>query len=186
VIAVDKHADRIQAIANDVSYAMTADATDMEVIDGLGLENVDGVVITMADNMDASIVTTMACKEHGVETIIARAKNEIHGRILEKLGASRVVYPEREMGERIVHYLTARDFTDWIDLSPEYSLVEMPVPAAWVGKSLHSLELRQKFGLNIVGIRRGEKMEMQFPPKEPLEKDMILYVIGKNTQLEQL
>ncbi len=185
VVIVDSNAEKIQAIAPAVSYALAADVTEPETIENLGLGNVDGVVITMVDHMDASIVTAMLCKEHGVGMIVARAKNDIHGKILEKIGVDQIVFPEQEMGERIGKYLTAQNFTDWIALSTDYSLVEFSVPLAWVGKSLAEVDVRKKYGLNVVGIRQGGQMHMQFSPTEHLSRDMLLYVIGSNRDLDR-
>lgn len=185
VIAVDKDCEKIQMIADEVSYAMTADAEDPEAIEGLGLKNVDGAIITMVNNMEASIVAAMMCQDLGVKYIVARAKNDMHGRILEKIGVTKVVYPEQEMGERIGRYIAAGDFMDWIALSPEFSLVELPMPKEWAGKSLAELNVRKKYGFNIVGIRKGNEMILQFSPGAPLEEDNILFVIGKNEDLEK-
>ena len=116
--------------------------------------------------------------------MVARARNEIHGRILEKIGVTKVVYPEQEMGERIGRYIAAQDFMDWIALSSEYSLVEMKMPAEWAGKTLIDLRLREQFGFNVVGMKTGDEMIMRFDPSQPLDPDQVLYVIGKNQNLE--
>lgn len=184
VIAVDSDPEKIQMIADEVSYAMTADVEDPEAIDSLGLKNVDGAVITMVDHMEASIVAAMMCQELGIKYIVARAKNEIHGRILDKIGVTKVVYPEQEMGNRIGRYIAAQDFMDWIALSPEFSLVELATPEEWAGKSLVELDLRNKYGFNVIGMKKNGKMVLQFKPSNPLEADTVLYIIGKNTDLE--
>ena len=185
VIAVDHDSEKIQMIADEVSYAMTADVEDPEAIESLGLKNVDGAVITMVNHMEASIVAAMMCQDLGMKYIVARAKNDMHGRILTKIGVSKVVYPEQEMGERIGRYIAAQDFMDWIALSPEFSLVEVAMPREWAGKSLAELDVRKKYGFNVVGIKKGSEMIMQFDPNEPLEDDDVLFVIGKNADLEK-
>lgn len=185
VLAVDQDAERVARIADEVSYAVQADVADEEAMDGLGLAHMDGAVIAVADNMEASIVIAMKCKECGIPQIVATGKNEVHGKVLEKLGVNRVVYPEREMGVRVGKYLTARDFSDWINLSRDYSMVEMEIPEDWVGKSLKELDLRKRFGMNIAGIRVGNHMDLQFSPDEKLKKDMMLYVIGRDRDLER-
>ena len=184
VIAVDRDPEKVQMIADEVSYAMMADVEDPEAISSLGLKNVDGAIITMVDHMEASIVAAMMCQEMGVGYVVARARNEIHGRILEKIGVTKVVYPEQEMGERIGRYIAAQDFMDWIALSSEYSLVEMKMPAEWAGKTLIDLRLREQFGFNVVGMKTGDEMIMRFDPSQPLDTDQVLYVIGKNQNLE--
>lgn len=185
VIAVDNDPEKIQMIADEVSYAMTADVEDPEAIASLGLKNVDGAIITMVNHMEASIVAAMMCQELGMQYIVARAKNEMHGRILEKIGVSKVVYPEQEMGERIGRYIAAQDFMDWIVLSPDFSLVEMVMPREWTGKTLAELDLRKKYGFNVVGIKKGSDMVMQFDPGQALDGQDILFVIGKNIDLEK-
>ncbi len=185
VIAVDNDSEKIQMIADEVSYAMTADVEDPEAIESLGLKNVDGAIITMVNHMEASIVAAMMCQDLGLKYIVARAKNDMHGRILEKIGVSKVVYPEQEMGERIGRYIAAQDFMDWIALSPDFSLVEVAMPQEWVGRSLVELNLRKKYGFNVVGIKRGSQMIMQFDPNEALEAEDVLFVIGKNRDLEK-
>lgn len=185
VVAVDSSHERIQQIADEVNYAVTMDVTDAESIKSLGLDNMDGAVIALADEMEASIVIAMTCMDYGIRHIVARAKNEVHGKILEKIGVDRVVYPEREMGARIGRFLTARDFSDWITLSKDYSLVEMSVPSSWAGRSLIDLNLRNTYGFNVVGIRIGDKMDMCFSPKEKLSSNMMLYVIGQDQDLEK-
>lgn len=185
VVAVDQDADRVAQVADEVSYAVQADVADEEAMDGLGLEHMDGAVIAVADNMEASIVIAMKCKECKIPQIVATGKNEVHGKVLEKLGVTRVVFPEREMGVRVGKYLTARDFSDWINLSNDYSMVEMEIPSAWVGKTLRELDLRNKYGMNIAGIRVNNHMELQFSPDEKLRKDMRMYVIGKDKDLQR-
>ncbi len=185
VTAVDCDPDKIQMIADEVSYAMTLDVEDPDAIMDLELKNMDGAVVTMADQMEASIVAAMTCVETGVPYTVARAKNEIHGRILERIGVNKVVYPEQEMGERIGRYIAAQDFMDWIALSPEYSLVELAMPGEWVGKSLVELDLRNRYGFNVVGMKKGDGIVMQLDPHMSMEAGTVLYVIGKNVDLEK-
>ena len=171
VVAVDQDADRVAQIADDVSYAVQVDVADEDAMSGLGMEHMDGAVIAVASNMEASIVIAMKCKEYNIPQIIATGKNE-------------VVFPEVEMGARVGKYLTARDFSDWINLSNDYSMVEMAIPSAWVGKTLRELDLRNKYGMNIAGIRINNHMNLQFSPDEKLQKDMQMYVIGKDKDLQ--
>ncbi len=185
VLVVDNNPDRVKEIADDVSCAMVADVTDPDQIAELGLSNMDGAVVAIANHMEASIVVTLACRDYGIKEIIARGKNDVHGRILGKIGVSRVVYPEKEMGVRIGHFLTVHDFTDWINLSPDYSLVEFKIPHDWYGKTLGELNLRSHYGFNVVGIRRGNQMDMEFQPDMVANRNMILYVVGKNSDLEK-
>ena len=185
VTAVDRDPEKIQMIADEVSYAMALDVEDPDAVAELDLKHMDGAVITMADQMEASIVAAMSCVEMKVGYVVARAKNEIHGRILKRIGVDKVVYPEQEMGERIGRYIAAQDFMDWIALSSEYSLVELIMPPEWEGKTLVELDLRNEHGFNVVGMKRGDEMIMQIDPRAALQKDTLLYVIGKNEDLEK-
>ncbi len=186
VIAVDKNPERIQMIASDVSYAMSADIEDPDIISVLGLRNVDGAVICIVEHLQSSIVAAMVCQEMKIPYVIARASSDMHGRILERLGVSKIVYPEQEMGERMGRYLAENDFMDWISLSSDVSLVELRVQEDWVGKSLAQLELRRKYDINVVGCRVDKQMSLSLGPDEPLTKDMTLYVIGSNEHLNAL
>ena len=186
VIIVDNDPDQIEEIAEEVSHALVVDVEDPDAISALGLKNVDGAVIAMIEHMEASIVAAMICLEMGIKDITARAANEMHGRILKKIGVTHVVYPEQEMGERIGRYIAAQDFMDWIALSPEFSLVELAVHPEWVGRSLAELNLRSQYGINVVGLRKGDNIIMRFSPKEPITADMTLYAIGSNDDLEQV
>ena len=185
VIAVDINPARIQMIAADVSYAQTAGVLDADAVEGLGLKNIDGAVITMVDHMEASIVIAMTCVDMKCPYILARARNETHGRILKKIGVNRVVYPEYEMGTRIGRFIDDRDFMDWIELSPDFSLVEIKVPNEWIGKSLLELNLRARHGLNVVGFKNEHGIVVTPAPSAVLEENLFLYVIGANTDLEK-
>lgn len=184
VVVVDKDPEVIQDIADDVSYAICADVEDAEVFANLGLRNLDGAIIAIAGNLEASIVTTMQCSEIGVPRILAKARNELHEKILKSVGASKVIYPEVEMGRRVAKYLVADSFADWIELSPLYSLVEMDIPENWCGKSLSELQIRERYNLNVIGIKEGDQVRINLDPNEPMKSGIILIVIGENHDLE--
>lgn len=186
VILVDRDPDKVQEAGDEVTYAVAADVTDQDAINTLGLGEMDGAVICMSDCMEANIVAAMMCKELGIKTIVARAKNEMHGKILKKIGVTRVVFPEMEMGTRIGRFLSAKGFADWIELSPDYSLVELEIPQDWIGKSLAQLDVRGKYGVNVIGMRCDGEMQMQFLPTDILRKKTMLFVVGKNQDLEKV
>lgn len=185
VIAVDIDPTKIQMISEDVSYAMTADVMDPEAVENLGLKNLDGAVVTMVDHMDASIVAATYCVDMKIPYVLARARNEMHGRILRKLGADRIVYPEQEMGVRVGRFMDDRDFMDWIELSPDFSLIEIACPKEWVGRSLMELNLRKEFDFNVVGLKNEDGMIVTPDPDEKLPEGMMMYIIGHNTDLEK-
>ena len=185
VLVVDKSYEKIQEISDQVSYAMKADVSDPEAMQALGGRNLDGAVVAVSESLEASIMATMLSKEMGIPYVLAKAKDRLQGTILEKVGADSVVYPEREMGSRVAKNLVSGTFSDWIELSSEYSMAETVIPAKWAGRSLSELKIREKYGINVVGIIQDEKVNVMFDPQEPLPVDGILIVIGANSVLEK-
>ncbi|MFR8548850.1 MAG: potassium channel family protein [Lachnospiraceae bacterium] len=185
IIVVDKDPEVIQEIADEVSYAICANVDDQDVFQNLGLRNLDGAIIAITEDLEASIVTTMQCSEIGIPRILAKARNNLHEKILRNVGAHKIIYPEVEMGRRMAKYLVADNFADWIELSPKYSLVEMEVPRQWCGKNLIELQIREKYNLNVIGIKYGDTVSVKIDPNEKLRDDEILIVVGENTDLEK-
>ncbi len=186
VLAIDAREENIQEIADKVTYAVRADVREPEVLRSLGVQNVDVAVIAVAENMEASIMATMQAKELGVPYVLAKAINALHGKILEKIGADRVIYPEQSMGLRVARNLMSGGFLDVFELSTEFSMAEFPVPGEWVGKSLQELQLRESHDINIIAIKVGDDVEINLDPVKPLEADWHLMAIGKNKVLESL
>lgn len=186
VIAVDNRMERVESIADQVSYAMKADFEEPEVVRSLGARNLDGVMVAVSENMEASVMAVLVCKEMGVPYVMAKAKNELHAKILKKIGADAVVLPEHEMGENIAKSLVSANFADWISLSSEYSIVEIAVPEKWIGKSLLELDVRRNYDVNVVGIKIGEKVEVTPAPEMPLEAGMVIILVGANSALQQI
>lgn len=185
-IVVDKDMERIEDIASKVSYAMQADFADPDVVRSLGTRNLDGVVVAVSDNMEASIMVTLVSKEVGVPYVLAKAKNQLHADVLKKIGADTVIFPEEEMGKRIARHLMSSSFADWIALSDKFSIVEAEVPVKWVGKTLTELDVRRIHNVNVVGIKRGEEVEVNPDPNIPLEEHAIVILVGENHTLEEL
>ena len=186
VIAVDMDPDRVDAAAETVTCAVVADVTEPDVLDNLGISNLDCVIIGVSTNMQASIMATILTKEKGVRFVVAKAENEIHKHILEKVGAEKIVFPEAEMGTRLARNLMGGEFVDLVELSKEFSMVEMPVPEAWIGKSLRELDVRGSYGLNIIGVKRGDNLKVNLNPENPMEKEMTLVIVGKNVDLAKI
>lgn len=157
VMVVDDSYEKIQEISDKVSYAMKADVTDKDALQALGARNLDGAVVAVSEHPEANIMATLLCKEMGIPLVVAKAKDKLQGTILEKVGADSVVYPEIEMGSRIAKSMVANEFVDWIELSNDYSIVEIAVPRRWEGKSLAELDVRKKYGITVVGVMQGEK-----------------------------
>lgn len=185
VIAVDNCYEKIQDIADSVSYAMCGDVTEPEFMKTIGARNLDGAVIAVSENLEAAIMATMISKEMGISYVLVKAMDELQGKILEKVGADSIVYPEIDMGERVAKKLISTEFIDWIELSPYYSLTEKLLPKQWEGKSLAELRVREKYGINVIGILKEDKMDMALDPSKPLQPDDMLFIIGKNSDLEK-
>lgn len=185
VLVIDDSFEKVQEISEEVSYAIKADITDPEALETLGGRNLDGAVIAVSENFEASIMATLLCKEMGIPMVLAKAKDELQGTILKKVGADKVVYPEKEMGGRIAKNLVAEEFSDWIELSDDYSMVEAVVPEPWQGKCLAELKVRERFGINVVGIIINRQVDVTFDPQEPLPPDAILIMIGANDILQK-
>lgn len=185
VVVVDNHMERIENISPYVSYAVQADIEDPEVIRSLGARNLDGVVAAVADDMEASIMATLVSKEIGVPYVLAKAKNDLHAKVLKKIGADSIIFPEKEIGQSVARNLVSGEFVDWISLSPDYSITEIAVPEKWIGKSLSEIDVRRTKDVNVVGVRIGEKIQVTIDPEEPLQKEMMLIMIGSNEALEK-
>ena len=185
VVVVDNHMERIENISPYVSYAVQADIEDPEVIRSLGARNLDGAVVAVADDMEASIMATLVSKEIGVPYVLAKAKNDLHAKVLKKIGADSIIFPEKEIGQSVARNLVSGEFVDWISLSPDYSITEIAVPEKWIGKSLSEIDVRRTKDVNVVGVRIGEKIQVTIDPEEPLQKEMMLIMIGSNEALEK-
>ena len=186
VLVVDKSMEKIQEISDEVSYAMRADIEEAEVMETIGARNLDGAIVALSENLEASIVATIMAKEMGIPYVIAKAQTELQGRILKKVGADVIVYPEKEMGIRIARGIVATNFAEWIDLSPEYSLVEWKIPGKWAGKTLLELRITERKGINVVVIIQDGNVNLSFEPTEPLPEDGIIILIGSNKVLQKL
>ena len=185
VLVMDDSYEKIQDISDKVSYAMKADVSDPDALQALGGKNLDGVVVAVSENLEAGIMATMLCKEMGIPLVVAKAKNKLQGAILKRVGADRIVYPEIEMGSRGAKSLVSREFMDWIELSNDYSMVEIAVPDKWVGRTLVDINVRERLGINVVGIIINGKIDVTLDPQKPLPEGGILIVIGANDVLEK-
>ncbi|WP_303740799.1 potassium channel family protein [Lutispora saccharofermentans] len=189
VLAVDIDEELIQRISDKVTHAIAADATDENVLRSLGVRNFDVGVVAIGDDIQSSIITTLMLKEMGLKYIVAKAQNEVHAKVLKKLGADRVVFPERDMGIRVAHNLIATNILDIIELSPDYSLLEFEVFPSWIGENLKDLNLRAKYGINVLAIKNNnDNGSINVSPKaqETIKAGDILVVVGSNEDLLKL
>ena len=186
VLAVDVNEEVVNAASMEIPYCKCADVTDPEVINQLGIANVDVVIISMASDLEASVMATMLCKEAGVKTVIVKCSSEMNCKILKKVGADRVVLPENESGIRLAKNLLSSGFMDIIELSKDVSMVELEVKPEWVGKTLIELSLRKKYSINVVAVVQGKAVSTNINPEEPLHPEMKLIVIGNTAKLNKL
>lgn len=192
VIGVDGDAEKVRRLADTVSQAVELDATDERALRSVGIQDVDVAVVSIGENIESSLLVVMQLRELGIETIVAKAVTPLHGRILEKLGVSRVIFPEREMATRIAHGLVIPNVIDYIELSRDFSIVEMPAPERFVGRSLKQLELRPKYGLTLIAIKRqqagtgAEVTNVAPSADEVIQAGDVLSLLGSNERLGAL
>ena len=186
VMAVDMAREIINDAYMDIPFCKCADITDPDAIKQLGISNVDVVIIAMANNLEASVMATMLCKEAGVKTVIAKCADEMQQRILTRVGADKVVFPEKESGTRLAKNLLSSGFVDIIELSKDVSMIELPVKSDWVGKNLLELNLRKKYSINVVAVKQNEDVSIDVEPNKALEADMTLIVVANTAKLNKL
>ena len=186
VLAVDTDEEIVNAAIAEIPYCKCADITEPEVIKQLGIANIDVVIIAMASSLEASVMATMLCKEIGVKTVIAKCATDMYCKILSKVGADRVVFPESESGIRLAKNLLSSGFVDIMDLSSNVSLIELEVRTEWAGKSLLELNLRKKYSINVVAIIRDGNVSTDIDPEKPLSQAMRLIVIANTSRLRKL
>ena len=186
VIAIDSEQKIVNDVAAYLPVCKCADVTDAEVISRLGIGNIDTVIVCMASNLEASVMAVTLCKEAGVNTVIAKCSNEMQQKILLRVGADQVVFPENESGIRLAKNLLSSGFIDMISLSKDVSIVEIDVKKEWCGKNLIELNLRKKYGFNIVAIKKGENINANITPEQVLDAETTLIVIANTSKLGKL
>ena len=186
VIAVDTDQRIVNTVADDLPICKCADITDPEVIRQLGIGNVDVVIVAMANNLEASVMAVTLCKEAGVPTVIAKCANEMHQKILTRVGADKVVFPENESGIRLAKNLLSSGFVDMVSLAKNVSMIELDVKPDWVGKNLIELNLRKKYSINVVALRKGDAVSVDIDPHAALQETDKLIVIANTEKLAKL
>lgn len=192
VVGVDSDEGRVQQLADIITHALEIDATDDKALRAAGIQDVEVAVVSIGENIESSLLVVMQLRELGVETIVAKAVTPLHGRILQKLGVSRVIFPEREMAVRVAHSLVMPNVIDYIELSRDFSIVEVPAPDAFVGRTLKQLELRPRLGLTLIAIKRRSEetgavvTNIAPPADDPIRSGDTLALLGSNERLNQL
>jgi trk system potassium uptake protein TrkA len=186
VLAIDQREERVQDIMEHVTHAVQVDAVDEHALKSLGIRNFDVVIVAIGQDVQASILTTVLLKEMGVRRVVAKANTELHGKVLAKVGADKVVFPERDMGVRVARALVSQNILDQIELSPDYSIVELIAPPEFVGKTLQESAIRTRFGVTVLAIRRDRDIIISPGPAQIVKEGDVLVVVGRNDRLEKL
>ena len=186
VLAVDNDADKVHEIADAVTCAVKADVCDSETLVGLGIGNFDAAIVAIGENLEASVMVTILAKELGIPFVLAKAQTEIHAKVLKKVGADKVVFPEKETGIRIAHNIMMGNMFNAIELSSTTSMMELDIPNSWNDNSIKELNLRAKYRINVIGLKRDGKLDINPEPDEKLMREDILIVIGQNDVLNML
>jgi trk system potassium uptake protein TrkA len=186
VLAIDSDEKKAKQIADDVTFSMCVDITNEESMQELGMRNFDGAIIAIGENLEASVFATMWAKEQGVPLVIAKAYDEMQGKILSKIGADEIIYPERETGIHLANQIAFNHLIDTIELTSDYSITDIPVPDEWLGKTLKDLRLREKYRVNVIAIKRKGQMSITPSTDEPLLTGDVFVLLGTNDTLKRL
>lgn len=186
VLVIDKNEEIIEDIADSVTHAVTMDATDENALKTLGLSNFDVAIVTIGDDLQSSILVTLLVKELGIKYIVAKARDDLHAKVLGKIGADKIILPEKDMGVRVAYNLLSSTVLDYIELSPDYSVMEFQVLDEWNNKTLQELNLRKKFDINVMAIKKGNAINLSPKAEDIISKKDILVVMGAGGSLRKL
>ena len=186
VLAIDENEEHIQRIANFVTHAVVGDARDEAVLKALGVRNYDYAIVSIGGDLSASILITLSLKELGVPAVICKASDEMHKKALEKVGADRVIIPEREMATKLAQSLASSNLLDFIELSPDFGIAEIAPPSNWTGKSIRELNVRAKFGVTVLSFKHGKELMVLPHADDQIEEGMSVVVLGTNEQIAKM
>ncbi len=188
VLVIDIDEDIINVMSDTVTNAVVGDPTNEVVLHAAGVADYDCAVVATAESINDSVLTTILLKELGVKQVVARAGSEQHGRVLEKVGADMVVFPERDMGEKLVNILNRNNVLEYIEFSDTHSIVEVAVPASWVGKTLIELNVRRRYGVTVLAVSDAETGDMNISPDptKPFTGGEIVAILGENKAIDKI
>lgn len=186
VLAIDSDEHRVQEVSHIVTQAVVADSTDEEALRAIGLRNFDVVVVAIGEDIQSSILTTLILKEMEIPTVLVKAQNDLHAKVVQRIGADKVIFPERDMGVRVAHHLTSPNVLDYIELSDDYSIVEMKASDSMVGRNLIELNIRARYRCNVMAIKRDNHMNIAPAPEEQLQVNDIVVIVGQKHDLIKL
>jgi len=184
VLAIDRDSEKIDAIKDFVTAAKQVNAIDAAALREAGVANCDAVVIAIGEDIESSVLATLVVKELGIQRVIVKAKTDLHGKVIEKLGVERVIYPERDMGARLANQLVSSDVLEFIELSPEYSLEEVKACEDMIGKSIKEIKLREKYNIVIIALRRKNNVSVLPHADEKISAGDILILIGATKDIK--
>lgn len=184
VLGIDKDEESVDEMSEVLTHAVVADATDEEVLRSLGIRNFDCAIVAIGDDIQSSIMTAILLKDMGVKTVVTKALSELHGKVLQKIGVDRVIFPERDMGIRVAHQLVSPNLLDYIELSKDYTIVELAVPKRLSGRSLKDLDPRAKYGCSVVAINKKKGVIIAPSATDTLDEQDVMVIIGTNSQIE--
>lgn len=185
VLAIDLHEEVVQRYADVATHAVQANAMDESVLRSLGLRNFDHVIVSFGESVEASILTTLLLKELGVKEVWVKASNAYHQKVLERIGADKVIHPERDMAKKIAHHMTSEKIIDYIELSKEHSIVEVRASSKVANLTLMDLDVRARYGCNIIAIHRGDEVIVSPSADDTVELEDLLIVIGHNRDINR-
>lgn len=186
VLGIDSREDLVQVASEHLTHAVQMDATDERALLSLGAKNFDVAVVAIGQDIESSILCTLILKDIGIPYVVAKAQSHLHGKVLQKTGADRVVFPERDMGVRVANNLISTNLLDYIELSDDFSIMEMKAPEFTVGKTLAQLRLPNLFGINIIAIKTGEEINITPGADDTINSGDTLVVVGTNRELTRL
>ena len=186
VLGVDSDEEMVDLAAPVVTQAVQANATDEEALESLGLGNFDAAIVAIGANVRDSILVTVLCKEKGVPYVAAKAVDDLHAKVLQKVGADRVIFPERDMGQRVARSLVTPDIVDLVDLSDDYEIAEVLVPNGWCGHTLLEVNVRQKYGVSLIAIRREKELIASPGSDTVIRSGDVLVVLGKTGDIDDI
>lgn len=186
VLGIDESEERVRANLDNCTRAVEANATDEAALRALSIRNFDTVIVGIGGDIQASILVTLMLKELGVKNVVVKAQSVLHGKVLDKVGADRVVFPERDMGTRVARSLVASNILEYIELAPDFSILEMLVSDKMVGKNLRQLDLRNRYDVNVIAIKRADSFDLSVRADTAIEPGDVLILVGKNEHLRRM
>jgi trk system potassium uptake protein len=186
VLAIDQDLEIIQNMADHATHAVSLDVKDKQALMSIGMKNIDVAIVAIGSEIKASIMATLVVKEMGIKHVIAKAHDELHAKLLYKIGADQVILPERDMGIRLALNLTTSNILEYIELAPDFSIMEIVTPQRWVGKTLGETDIRAIFGLSVLAIKQEDAVLVSPHAQVSIQSGDVLVVVGSNDDLQRV